>query len=186
MRTKVLGIFVVAVAGIAAGWMLFRRQPSADGFDRTGFDRTQNTLPALTRNVLDSGEQFVLLSLDPTPLALRRQFGRESDPPPKETFHDYAVLGKAAIHDQKERAELLRALYKGVADSHGLVASCFNPRHGISATLAGETVDLVICFECLSIQTYAKDGKGVLTTASPQPTFNRALGRAGLPLASDK
>src|SRR5438105_645960 len=120
MRRRFLVIVVVAIAGIAAAWMLFHRPPSADGFDRT-----QNTLPAQMRKVLDSGERFVLLSLDPTHPALRRK----SDPPPKETFHDYAVLGKTEIHDQKERGELLRALYKGVADSDGLVANCFNPRH---------------------------------------------------------
>jgi len=177
MRTKALIIVIVAIAGIGGAWILFHRQSSVDGFDRT-----QNVLPDETRKVLDTGERFVLFSLNPTHPALRR----ESDPSPNETFHDYAVLGKTEIHDQKERAELLRALYNGIANSDGMVASCFNPRHGISATLAGETVDLVICFECLSIETHAKNGKGVLTTRSPQPTFNRALERAHLPIAKEK
>jgi hypothetical protein len=128
---------------------------------------------------MDAAERLTLFSLDPREPALRR----ESDPPPKETFHDYAVLGKTEIADKKERAELLRALYKGIADSDGSVASCFNPRHGINATLAGETVDLLICFECSSIRTFAKDGGYVRTTSSPQPTFNRALQKAGLPVA---
>ena len=113
-------------------------------------------------------------------------FAGKSDPPLKETFHDFAVLGRTEIYDQKQRAELLRALYKGIADSDGRVGACFNPRHGISASLAGETVDLVICFECLSIETYAKDEKPVLTTSSPQPTFNHALKKAGLPIAKEK
>jgi hypothetical protein len=131
---------------------------------------------------LDSGEQFVLLSLDPKRPSPRH----DDDPPSKETFHGYAVLGEAVIHDQAIRKELLGALYKGVANSDGDQYACFYPRHGISATLAGEKVDLVICFECLSIDTYGKDKKIVLTTGSPGQTFDKALERAGLPAAQHK
>ena len=144
------------------------------------FSHTQrNSLPAETRRILDSGERFVLLSLDPTDPVLRR----ESKLPPGETFHEYEVLGKSEIRDPQERAELLRALYKGIADSDGSVASCFKPRHGISATLGGETVDLVICFECSSILIFSKDRASKPTTHSALPTFNRALEKAGLPIA---
>ena len=163
MRINIIIIVVVAIASVGAGC------------------RTQNSFPAETRKVLDSGDRFVLLSIDPTHPALRG----ESDSQPKETFHGYSVLGKTEIRDQKERAALLGALYKGIADSGGFVGLCFNPRHGISATLGDETVDLLICFECLSIQVYAKEQKTILTTASPQSTFNRALERASLPIAKE-
>src|SRR5437867_960352 len=104
MRTKiiVIPVLVAVVAGVA--WLLSGRHSSRDGFDRT-----QNVLPSETKKVLDTGERFVLLSLDPMHPALRH----ESAPPPKETFHDYAILGKTEIRDAGARAELLRALYKG-------------------------------------------------------------------------
>jgi hypothetical protein len=185
MRNKlILLVCGLALAVIAAVWLKSGRRPM-----REGYDPNQNNFPADARKVLETGEHFVLLSLDPTHPALRS----ESAPPPKETFHDYSVLGKTEIRSAEERTELLRALDKGIADSDGSVASCFNPRHGISATLHGETVDLIICFECLSIETYTthRDGvlnrsKNVFTTRSPQPTFNRALERARLPVAKKK
>lgn len=178
MRTKltiVISLLVVVV--VAAVWMRSGRQPQ-----RQGLDAKQNQLSPETRRVLDSAERFVLLSLDPTHPGLRS----ESAAPPTETFHDYGVLGRTEIRSAEERTELLRALYKGIADSDGMVAACFNPRHGISASLGDETVDLVICFECLSIQTHHKQAGDVHTTQSPQPTFNRALERAHLPIAKEK
>jgi hypothetical protein len=185
MRSKlIIVVCALAVAIIATVWLKSGRRPM-----REGFDPKQNDLPTATRKILDTGERFVLLSLDPTPPGLRS----ESAPPPKETFHDYGVLGRTDIHSTEERAELLHALYKGIVESDGSVAACFNPRHGITATLGGDTVDLVICFECLSIETYAGQAEGVLarsanvlTTHSPQPMFNRALERARLPVAKEK
>lgn len=147
-----------------------------------GFDRSKNVLPRETRRVLDEGEPFILLSLDP----MLDLFARMPTSRSNELFHNFPVLGKTEIKSRKERVELMRALYKGIRDSHGLVAACFHPRHGIRSTLDGQTVDLLICFECASIQVKAKNAKGVLTSGSPQPTFDRALDRAGLPKAAKK
>ncbi len=144
-------------------------------------DRPNNELSAEIKAVLDTGERFVLLTLDPTNPA-----GRDaSNPLPDDAFHDYRVLGRTEISDRKERAELLQALYQGVQESDGSVALCFSPRHGISATLAGETVDLVICFECLSMEVHSKTKGGVLTTDYPRSTFNRVARRAGLTVAPE-
>src|ERR1051326_5040663 len=132
MRTKIVVIIILVAVGASVAWLLSDRHSS-----RNGFDRTQNVLPSETKRVLDTGERFVFLSLDPMHPALRN----ESAPRPKETFHEYAALGKAEIREAGARAELLRALYKGIRDSDGLVAACFNPRRGISATLGDETVD---------------------------------------------
>jgi hypothetical protein len=177
MRRKIIIVTVLVAIGAVVAGLLLKRFSSRDGFDLA-----QNRLPQETKKVLEKGERFLLLSLDPTHPDSRQA----PSPQPKEMFHDYAVLGKTEISDAVIRAELLRALYKGIADSDGVVAACFNPRHGISATLGSETVDLVICFECLSIETHAKMGKNVLTTRSPEPTFNRALKRARLPVAKER
>lgn len=177
MRTKIIITLLLVAVGTGLAWFSFRRQPPADGFDLT-----QNSLPPETRSVLDTGQTFILLSLDPTDPLMRSK----SAPPPKETFHGYAVLGKTEIREEKQRADLLRALYKGIADSDGSVMACFKPRHGISVTFGDETVDLVICYECRWIETHAKAGRSILTTRSPEKTFNRALETAGLPVAKEK
>lgn len=169
-------VFAVLVA-VAAWWLFGGHTP------REGFDPKQNIFSPETKKILDTGERFVLLSLSPSKEVV--VLGAVTNPPTTQTFHKYPVLGKTEIRDGNERAELLRALYKGIADSDGGVNKCFFPRHGISATLGDETVELLICFECLSIQMHPKHGKDVLTTRSPERTFNRALEKANLPISKE-
>jgi hypothetical protein len=48
---------------------------------------------------------------------------------------------------------------------------------------ADSTVDLVICFECLSVEVYIGDKraeKGFLTTGDPQEVFDAVLKAAGV------
>ena len=173
-RRSLILLFVGIIAILGVLWLKPWKPPTDPGFDQS-----KNALPGKTMKVLDEGERFVLLAIDPFP----RSASDSSLPRAKEVFHDFGILGKAEIRDVAQRKALLKALYQGIADSDGQVAACFNPRHGISASLGEETVDLLICFECLSIRTYAKHGKSVLTSDSSQQAFNLALEKAGLPLA---
>ena len=64
--------------------------------------------------------------------------------------------------------------------------TCFNPRHGIRVTRAGQVTDFVICFECRWLRIH-RDGKPVASVPiapSAEPTFDAALQQAGLPLAA--
>jgi hypothetical protein len=139
-------------------------------------DRSKNRLPEKIKSALNEAE-FTLLSLNPNPAP-------ESEDKSKETFHNYEVLGKTVVRDRKARAELLTALNNGIEGWDGSTVRCFNPRHGISATQGGKTIDLVICFECHSIRTYAAITGTVHTSGSPQPIFDRALKKEGLPISS--
>ena len=67
--------------------------------------------------------------------------------------------------------------------SKGLVAGCFKPRHGIRAVVDGKKVELVICYECLSMSVYV-DGKrsSALTVKGPEKVFNKFLTDAKVPL----
>jgi len=135
----------------------------------------KNDLPPEVRSVLDRAESVELLSLDPG----------DADPgaDDKALFHGYRILGRTPLKEDTRRT-VLSALDKGIQESDGKVARCFNPRHGIRATREGKTVDLVICFECLSMRAYfeGRQTAGALTTRSPQPTFDRTLRAAGVPL----
>ena len=114
--------------------------------------------PAEVVKALESAEEFELLSLDPD--------FRNSDKSEK-GFHEYKVLGKTKVKDKKDRKKLVEALKKGVKDSEGMVAACFNPRHGIRVKAEKDkTVDLVICFECLQIEVHNGAEKSSAPTTS--------------------
>jgi hypothetical protein len=133
-------------------------------------------LPEAAQTILDKAEHLELLSLDPSPQSEK----------PKETFHEYKVLGKTAIKDAEVRKMLLAALNKGIKDANPNVsAGCFHPRHGIRATHDGKTVELVICFECISLQVFLGEKREgwPAVTRSPEATFDKVLREARVPLA---
>ncbi|MBY0232173.1 MAG: hypothetical protein K2W96_23085 [Gemmataceae bacterium] len=132
------------------------------------------SLPADTRRILDAADGVELISLDP-----KRIDAEAKD----QGFHGYKPLGKTSLKRKADRAKLLKALYKGIDDSDGTVAGCFNPSHGIRAKSGGKTVELVICYQCCSMTVHL-DGKasGVLTTPSPSKLFNSILADAKVPL----
>jgi hypothetical protein len=152
-----------ALAVVAAGCASI--PPAADN----------NRMPADVQTVLDRCDEIELYSLDPA-----RNLDTEK---PKDEFHGWKVLGKTTLKTGDRKA-VLAALNKGIKDSDGTVAACFNPRHGIKATHDGRTVELVICFECLSMQVNYGDGKTVslTTTSTPQRAFDEALTDAKVPL----
>ena len=133
----------------------------------------ENKLPDAVKAVLDGAEKFELYSLDPD------RMNRPTDG----GFHGWKVLGKTEVKDKATRQKLIAALLRGIAENDGTVAGCFNPRHGIRAVKGDQTADLVICFQCYSLGTYlGKQEGGALTTASPQPVFNKVLKDANVPL----
>lgn len=137
----------------------------------------ENVIPEDVLTALTSAESFELYSLNPDRLGEKPEDGG---------FHGWKVLGKTEVKGEA-RQSLIAALKKGVSDSDGTVAACFNPRHGIQVTTAdGKTFAVVICFECLSMNFYKGDERTgyTLTTQGPQETFNQVLTDADVPLAA--
>jgi hypothetical protein len=137
-------------------------------------------LPAEVAAVLRSADTIELLSIQP---GIRRGEIDEGDDRPK--FHSWPVLGQTELKNGADRERLYDALCAGVASNPGMVAGCFNPRHGIRAEHDGHTTELVICFECMSLQAF-HDGQqleSVLITADPQSVFDDILKAAGIELA---
>jgi hypothetical protein len=139
----------------------------------------RNRIPDVVERQLDKADGFELYSLEP---------GQQLDKDgkviePKDGFHGYRVLGKTEVKldDRKKLADALRL---GVEDNSGAVAGCFIPRHGVRLTDDKKTVELVICFQCLSVQVFV-DGKksdGFLVTHEPQAAFDAVLKAAGVKL----
>jgi hypothetical protein len=173
---KIVATIVILFGLSASVWFFHTRKAQA------AFDRSENVLPAEAVNVITNADRFVLFSLDPIPKSLHEHQGRDIE----QTFHDYPVLGRVTITNKDERTELLNAFFKGIRDSDGSIALCFNPRHGISAVRREEVIDLVICFECRQTQVYfnGSNAKRLSTTRSPQAAFDRSLEKAGIPKES--
>jgi hypothetical protein len=136
---------------------------------------TPNPVPEAAARALGKADTAELYSLDPDPR-------REKD---GGGFHGWKVLGKTEVKGESARKELLGALRRSADENELGPAACFNPRHGLRLTAGGNTVDLVICFECLQVEVYdgADKAKRFLITAGPQPAFDRVLKGAGVPLA---
>jgi hypothetical protein len=133
-------------------------------------------LPADAAAVLEKAEEIELYSLEPDKKAKKEGAG----------LRGWEVLGKTTLSGDEKRA-IVKALQKGIAASDGSAAACFNPRHGIRATHDGKTVELVICFECLSIDGWTDGTRfSVLTDRGPEATFNEALKDKGVELPKQR
>ena len=76
-------------------------------------------------------------------------------------MHGYGVLGRAVMSDDASANTLLAGIEIGIIEaSDGLTVDCFNPRHGLRATVGQTLWELVICYECRSMQVY-RDGEHV-------------------------
>jgi hypothetical protein len=144
---------------------------------------THPEMPAATLAALTQADQYELLSLDPS--HEHEKAGGD--------FHGWRVLGRTLITDTATRDKLTSALRAGVKENvDGMVAGCFNPRHGIRVTRGGggagggQATDFVICFQCMSMSVYQGEQQAgsILTTSSPQPTFDAVLRAKGVTLAS--
>ena len=131
-------------------------------------------VPAEVVTAFDGSETFVLYSLEPT---------ASGDGTAKGVDH-WTVLGQVDPVAETDRAKIVKALWKGIAESDGTMAKCFDPRHAIRVTHRGRTVDCVICFACLQAE-FTEGGRStvVAITATPQPIFDAVLSASGVPLA---
>ena len=131
-----------------------------------------NHIPYPAREILEHADRFELLSLSPEHL-------RE---PAKNDFHGFRVLGQTSITSTEIRRKLVAAFELGVSENDGVIAACFNPRHGIRVVHRGKQADFVICFECRQVRVVGEGAGEFLVSNSPQPVFDKVLGDAHVPL----
>ncbi len=130
------------------------------------------------RSIAANADTWMLLALDPS-------FPEEGTDPDT-LFHGHAILGAVNVSDADAIRRLSEALNQGIEANDGMVAGCFNPRHGISVATDEGSVDLSICFECLQIYVYGPGGERVetvLTMSEPSSVFNGIYRDAGLTIA---
>ncbi len=132
------------------------------------------TMPSEAMNALQAGTEFSLLSLDPSDLFT----------PNPDGFHNFDVLG-STFPSQPDREQLVKSFAAGVTAHDGMVAACFDPRHGIRVQYEGKCYDFVICFECAKIYWYTDSEKNetILTSGTPKQVFDKVLTKASIKLA---
>jgi hypothetical protein len=142
----------------------------------------EDKLPSSCIRILRAPESMELLALDPRPIDARPVADRNV--PSERVFHGYEILGHAPLIGVKPRRKLTEVVFKGILESDGKVAACFNPRHGLRAVREGQVVDLLICYECLQVEVHGPGKKeSALTSDSVEPEVTRIYQVAGLTIA---
>lgn len=160
-RTSFIGLAIVA---LGLGCTPLSRATSGD----------KNEFSKEVRQALQDAETMELISLQPE---------RDAS---ADGFHDWKVLGRTKIDGSRERSRIASSVLKGISESDGSVAACFNPRHGIRVVVKEQTIDLVLCFQCSQIKVYRGVGdakESVLTAKTAEVKLDAILKDAGVPLA---
>ncbi len=138
-------------------------------------------VPGPAHEILAAATSMEIISLYPYDHDLEAQGLADA---PK--FFYYAELGRATLTDPAKIRAVVEAVYGGINDSDGMVAACFNPRHGIHAEGDGKPVDFVICFECLSMHIHVEGERNpARTTRAPGELLTKIWEEAGLTLQKD-
>ncbi|MCA8939317.1 MAG: hypothetical protein KDB07_05905 [Planctomycetes bacterium] len=139
-------------------------------------DATAKRLEEKIRNLLENAEHFELLTIDPN-----FEEGPKESNEFDSVFHDHPILGRSEV-SEGDRARLVNSLYQGIAKNNGMHAMCFNPRHALVAATGEDRVELVICFECLSMNLYlnGKSLGSVQTERDPGRVFNEVAAKHNL------
>ncbi|HTF89318.1 MAG TPA: hypothetical protein VK843_12980 [Planctomycetota bacterium] len=143
-----------------------------------------NRLPAEVETLLREASTMELISIDPNELP------PDAAAPAQETFHGYKVLGRAPLADAGQRKTLAELVLQGIRESDGRQEKCFEPRHGIRVEQDARVLELVICYECLSIKAFGNvfgAGHGaetVLTSRAVEPAVTSAFNKVGLTIAA--
>ncbi len=102
-------------------------------------------------------------------------------------LYDYPVLGKIEVTDRRQVRDILAAVRRAIRKAPEVGANCYWPRHVVRTVKGGETVDVVICFQCSRYQVYREGKRETEGTQklSPddEPLFDKLLSDAGIPLA---
>lgn len=83
-----------------------------------------------------------------------------SEPMPDGLFHWRTVLGRVTVRDDESRRTLTRSFNRARRGWNHWSVLCWSPRHAIRASLpTGESVDLLICFECSKFRAFGASGE---------------------------
>ena len=101
----------------------------------------RNEIPSPAKSILENADRLELLSLEP-------HYRSDNS---AGHFYGYPVRRTVVVTSPETREALVSAFERAVEENDGMVAACFNPRHGLRASKGTKHEDFVICFECLQV-----------------------------------
>lgn len=143
--------------------------------------------PTFDRNelfkVLDSATALVYVTLEPGHYPSRETTAAVGNRP---NLWGFPILGSARV-EQEDKKALVAAFKSGITEKRdGVAARCFRPRHAFRLVDHETRYEIVICYECLQVesQRISKDGRvaryNTLTTSDPLPVFHQLAKKYGL------
>lgn len=102
---------------------------------------------------------------------------------PGERLEGNLILGSTRLSRDDARAAAI-VISSAVKSFNGMVAACFDPRHGLRFTSAGHVYLVLVCFDCGSLRVF-EDGRQIGTVAlTGSPTdLNKMLAAAKVPIS---
>ncbi len=147
-----LTTFLLTLAWLSLGACCTRPSSPSPGATIGSLD-VPPQLPAGVHEVLRSATEFELFAVHPYPHSIQADGLQDA-----EQLDGFAILGQVTVLDETLRRDVVSVLYSGVEASDGSLAMCFNPRHALHASAGGRELELLICYECLTIKVKL-DGK---------------------------
>jgi hypothetical protein len=189
MKKWIIGLYLTFAVCLAA-WFVVNRYLS-NKLRKPSPAQIKAAFPDNTRDIFEHSDKFILLSLAGMEASLPRPFEWASfipisgkNPSQQSMFHGYRILGQTEIRNEDVR-EHIRAIFDDGIASKGFTAVCFSPRHGIRAVKNGQTLDILICFQCAQQEIFLnnKEVSGSHFGSIHQPELDAILSEANVPLA---
>ena len=134
------------------------------------FTKEQQESAKEVEDLIHRSGTITIYSLDP----------QRSDKVEQDDFHGYKIIGQKGVTEPNDRSKLLSKLADSIRQNTGVVAACFNPRHGLRFKADNAQMDFVICFECSSGRGYGTADGSFLLTNSGNEEFNAFLDKHGV------
>lgn len=121
------------------------------------------SLPSAALEVAESATTFEVMAVDPGTL-----------PAAGEDFHGHRVVWRTLVTDPAVQERIIDVVNGGISP-FATQAKCFNPRHGVRVSQGKRTVDIVICYECGSVQVHDGESVTQIATTNVQPDLDEVF-----------
>ncbi len=143
----------------------------------------QDWLPESAAQALNSPNNAILYSLDPSDRLMLHSLDPSKAPKDSRYFHWVRIIGKMNL-DNKKAIEVVKIFKSAINNNTGKALLCFNPRQNLQIKYNNHVYDFLICYECHQLQIYEDDKmiKGI-TIGGTDKAINEILASDHIPIS---